>query len=89
MKICIPYGILETIKSYLVSTPSREDMEMRAKWFQRLQKSVNEVPLELRAVLGKKKISVQDFLTIKDGSVIFTDTIKNEPIEVTIMNRQR
>jgi flagellar motor switch protein FliM len=89
MKVCIPYGILETIKSYLVSTPSREDMEMRAKWFQRLQKSVNEVPLELRAILGKKKISVQEFLAIKTDSVIFTDTIMNEPIDVTIMNARK
>ncbi len=86
MKICIPYGILETIKSYLVSTPSREDMEMRAKWFQRLQKSVNEVPLELRAVLGKRKLSVEEFLKIKIDSVILTDTIMNEPIDLTIMD---
>ncbi|MGC9975687.1 MAG: flagellar motor switch protein FliM [Syntrophales bacterium] len=89
MKICIPYGILETIKGYLVSTPSREDMEMRAKWFQRLQKSVNEVPLELRAVLGKKKLSVQEFLKIKKDSVIFTDTVLDEPIDVTIMNAKK
>ncbi len=86
MKICIPYGILETIKGYLVSTPSREDTEMRAKWFRRLQESVNEVPLELRAVLGKKKLTVQDFLKIREGTVILTDTIKSEPIELTIMN---
>ena len=64
-------------------------MEMRAKWFQRLQKSVNEVPLELRAILGKKKISVQEFLAIKTDSVIFTDTIMNEPIDVTIMNARK
>jgi flagellar motor switch protein FliM len=89
MKICIPYGILETIKGYLVSTPSREDMEMRAKWFQRLQDSVSEVPLELRAVLGKKKISVEEFLSIKQGTVIVTDTIMNDPIDVTIMDEKK
>ena len=89
MKICVPYGILETIKGYLVSTPSREDMDMRAKWFQSLQKSVNEVPLELRAVLGKKKLSVQEFLKIKKDSILFTDTVMNDPIDVTIMNAKK
>ena len=89
MKICIPYGILETIKGYLVSTPSREDMDMRAKWFQSLQRSVNEVPLELRAVLGKKKLSLQEFLKIKKDTVILTDTSMNEPIDVTIMNAKK
>ena len=89
MKICVPYGILETIKGYLVSTPSREDMEMRSKWFQSLQRSVNEVPLELRAVLGKKKLSLQEFLKIKKDTVILTDTAMNEPIDVTIMNAKK
>ncbi len=32
MKICMPYGILETIKGYLIPA-SREDMEMRQMWF--------------------------------------------------------
>jgi flagellar motor switch protein FliM len=86
MKICMPYGILETIKGYLISTPSREDMEMRAKWFQKLQASLSEVPLEIKAVLGKKKISVQDFLKIKEDSLIITDTAVDDPINVTIMN---
>ena len=89
MKICVPYGILETIKGYLVSTPSREDMDMRARWFQSLEKSVSEVPLELRAVLGKKKLSLQEFLKIKKDTVILTDTAMNEPIDVTIMNAKK
>jgi len=84
MKICIPYGILETIKGYLLSTPSREDLEMRVKWFQRLRSSVKEVPLELKAVLGKKKISVEEFLKIKKNSVIITDTAVDDSVDVTI-----
>ncbi len=86
MKICMPYGILETIKGYLISTPSREDMEMRAKWFQKLQGSINDVPLELRAVLGKKKLTVQEFLKMKRDSVIITDSSVDEPIDLTIMD---
>ena len=82
----MPYGILQTIKGYLISTPSREDMEMRAKWFQKLQASLGEVPLEMKAVLGKKKISVQEFLKIKKDSLIITDTAVDDPINVTIMN---
>ena len=67
MKICMPYGILESIKGYLISTPSREDLEMREKWVQKLRERVKEVPLDIRAVLGKKKISVEEFLRIKKG----------------------
>jgi flagellar motor switch protein FliM len=84
MKICMPYGVLETIKSCLVSTPSREDLEMRAKWFDNLRRSVREVPLELRAVLGKKKLSVEQFLKIRKNSVIVTNTAVDDPIDITI-----
>jgi flagellar motor switch protein FliM len=89
MKICMPYGILETIKGYLISTPSREDLEMRAKWFQNLRTSVKEVPLELRAVLGKKRVSVEQFLKIKKNSVIITETGVDDPIEMTINNQAK
>jgi flagellar motor switch protein FliM len=89
MKICMPYGILETIKSHLISTPSREDLEMRAKWFQNLRTSVKEVPLELRAILGKKKLSVEQFLKIRKNSVIVTETGVDEPIEVTVNDQPK
>jgi len=89
MKICIPYGILETIKGHLACTPSREDLEMRVKWFEKLQMSLEGVPLELRAVLGKKKLSVEDFLKIRKNSIIVTDTAVDDPIDITIRNQRK
>jgi flagellar motor switch protein FliM len=89
MKICMPYGILETIKGHLASTPSREDLEMRIRWFEKLQMSVKRVPLELRAVLGKRKLSVEDFLKIRKNSIIVTDTAVDDPIDITIRNRTK
>ncbi len=89
MKICIPYGILGSIKGHLISTPSREDLDMREKWFQKLRERVKEVPLELRAVLGKKKISIEEFLKIRPDSIILTDTTVDEPIEVKIGERTK
>jgi flagellar motor switch protein FliM len=89
MKICMPYGILETIKGHLACTPSREDLEMRIKWFEKFQTSVKGVPLELRAILGKKKLSVEDFLKIRQDSIIVTDTAVDDPIDVTIRNRTK
>jgi flagellar motor switch protein FliM len=89
MKVCMPYRVLETIKGCLISTPSREDTEMKSKWFQELRTSVREVPLELRAVLGKKKLSVEQFLKIRKNSVILTDTAVDDPIDLTIRNQPR
>ena len=55
MKICMPYGILESIKGHLISTPSREDLEMREKWVQKLRERVKEVPLDVKARPRKKE----------------------------------
>jgi flagellar motor switch protein FliM len=89
MKICMPYGILESIKGHLISTPSREDLEMREKWVQKLRERVKEVPLSVRGVLGKKKISVEEFLKIKRDSVIIMDTGVEGPIDVQIGNKTK
>lgn len=89
MKICIPYGILETIKGYLISTPSREDSEMREKWMMNLKERVNDIPLEIKAVLGKKKMALQDFLRLSEDNIIVIDRYVNDPIEIEINNRSR
>ena len=89
MKVCIPYGILETIKSYLMSTPSREDSDMREKWFMRLKERVQDVPLEIRAVLGKKKMPLQEFLRLSEDNVIVIDRYVNDPVELEIHNKGR
>lgn len=89
MKVCIPYGILETIKGYLISTPSREDSDMREKWFSNLKDRVQEVPLEVRAILGKKKIALQEFLRLSEDNVIVIDKYVNDPVEIEIHNKSR
>lgn len=89
MKVCIPYGILETIKGYLISTPSREDSDMREKWLSNLKDRVQEVPLEVRAILGKKKIALQEFLRLSEDNVIVIDKYVNDPVEIEIHNKSR
>lgn len=84
MKICIPYGILETIKDYLTSTPSREGQEMRQKWIEKMKNEVMNVPLEVRVTLGKKRISLKDFLGAKEDSVIMVDRYVNDPVDIMI-----
>ncbi|MBA4417577.1 MAG: flagellar motor switch protein FliM [Syntrophus sp. (in: bacteria)] len=86
MKVCMPYGVLETIKPYLISTPSREDMEMREKWYAKLKERVCEVPLEVRAVLGKKRLSLQEFLKMMESNVIVVDRHVEDLIDIEVHN---
>lgn len=89
MKVCIPYGILETIKDFLVSTPSREDMEMRQRWVEKVKENLINVPIEIKAVLGKKRLSLKEFVNIKEGTVILMDRYVNDPIEILIGDKPK
>lgn len=84
VKICMPYGILEPIKGYLMTTPSREDMEMREKWFGKLKASVLDVPIDVRAVLGRKKMPLEEFLNLSGGNVIVIDRYISDPVDIEV-----
>jgi len=84
IKICVPYGILETIKDYLISTPSREGQEIRQKWVGKMKDEVLHVPLEVRATLGKKRISLKDFMGATENSVIMVDRYVNDSVDIVI-----
>jgi flagellar motor switch protein FliM len=87
IKVCIPYGILETIKGYLISTPSREDMDMREKWLNKLRKRTSDVPLEIKAILGKRKMSLEEFLKVTEDNIIMVDRCVDDQVDVLINDK--
>jgi flagellar motor switch protein FliM len=87
IKICIPYGILETIKGYLISAPSREDMDMREKWFNKLKEKTADVPLEIKAVLGKRKMSLEDFLKVTEDNIIMVDKCVDDQVDILLNDK--
>jgi flagellar motor switch protein FliM len=89
MKVCVPYSILEPIKSLLVLAPSREDREIKQRWEKQLKGRLLKVPLELTATLGRKNMSLQEFVNLKEGSLIFIDRHVNDPMPLEINNRTR
>lgn len=89
MKICMPYGVLESIKGYLISTPSREDMDMREKWFARIRERIMDVPVEIRAILGRKRMPLQEFAGLGTGNVIMVDRYVDDAIDIEIYKRTK
>ena len=55
----------------------------------KLKERVNDIPLEIKAVLGRKKMALQDFLNLSEDNIIVTDRYVNDPIEIEINNRSR
>jgi len=89
MKVCVPYSILEPIKSLLMLAPSREDREIKERWEKQLKSRLLKVPLELTATLGRKRMSLQEFVSLKEGSLILVERHMNDLLPMEINDRAR
>ena len=89
MKICVPYSILEPIKNLLVLAPSREDKEIKERWEKQLKNRLLKVPLEVIATLGRRKMSLQEFVNLREGSLILVEQHVNDLLPLEIDNRAR
>jgi flagellar motor switch protein FliM len=72
-----------------MTTPSREDMEMREKWLGRLRARVMDIPIDVRAVLGRKKMPLEEFLKMSDGNVIIVDRYISDPVDIEVQQDTR
>ena len=89
MYICLPYISIEKIgdklnRDYLVKTNTEEEVELIKK---SIRKELNSVNIELEAILDKKLISVQDFLSLQTNDIIILNKKCNSPVEIYIENR--
>ena len=47
------------------------------------------MPLQLTATLGRRRMSLQEFVNLKEGSLILVDSHVNDPLPLEIDNRVR
>ena len=89
MNICLPYISIEKIgdklsKDYMVKTNTAEEIEIVRKL---IRKELNNVKLEMEAILDKKVINVQDLLSLQNGDILILNKKCGSPIEIYIENR--
>ena len=51
--------------------------------------NLNQVQLELSAVLGQTKLSFRDILALKEGDIIPLDTSKDQPLSICIEGKPK
>jgi len=89
LNICYPYRWISSI----LSSPEIQEKilfgasEGTQHEKQTLMKSVAVTPVDLRAVLGKGKISIDDFMNLSTGDVILLDGRTKEKISLFAENR--
>jgi flagellar motor switch protein FliM len=82
--LCIPYGTVEPIKEKLYSAFSADRDEMDSKWLDRLKDRLREIPVEVKAILGKSSIEVQRLVDLQVGDVITLDRKADDEIDILV-----
>jgi len=80
---CYPLSALQPIKEKLFSPYQIEEV-VDPKWKKGLEKTILESEVELRALLGKGEITLDELIHLKEGDILLLDKKIDEPIEVLI-----
>jgi flagellar motor switch protein FliM len=82
--LCIPYSIIEPIKTKLDSSFQVDQLEIDHGWTERLLDRLKDAKVELKVELGKHPLMVQDLLQLKVGDVLLLEKEVSEPLVVQV-----
>jgi len=80
--VLMPYAMIEPIRELLYSTVQGEHMVTDKRWLQTLAKQVQSADIELTAILGGARITLDQVLKMRGGDVIPLDTGNSIGVEV-------
>ncbi|MFW6256214.1 MAG: FliM/FliN family flagellar motor switch protein, partial [Candidatus Sumerlaeota bacterium] len=80
----LPYSTIEPMKEKLKARFQSESMESENTWMGRIQQSLNQVPVEVKARLGTSEITAREVLALKVGDVIQLRERAGSPLNVYV-----
>ena len=75
--VLMPYAMIEPIRELLYSTVQGEHMVSDQRWLRTLSKQVQSADVELTAILGHARITLDQVLKMRDGDTVQLDTEEN------------
>ncbi|MBI3903671.1 MAG: flagellar motor switch protein FliM [Nitrosomonadales bacterium] len=75
--VLMPYAMIEPIRELLYSTVQGEHMVTDQRWQRTLSKQVQAADVELTAILGQARITLDQVLKMRNGEIIQLDTGEN------------
>ncbi|MCP4296840.1 MAG: flagellar motor switch protein FliM [Proteobacteria bacterium] len=84
LTVCIPYSLIEPIRSKLDSGFQSDQNESDNVWANRFKDNLDEAEINVLVTLGQSEITVEDFLALKVGDIISIEQESNKPLEIKI-----
>jgi flagellar motor switch protein FliM len=80
--VLMPYAMIEPIRELLYSTVQDEHMVTDQRWQRNLSKQVQSADVELTAILGNARVTLDQVLKMHGGDIIQLDTEGNIVVQV-------
>ena len=82
--VCVPYSMIEPIRTRLNAGFQSEQDEKDNTWSNRFKQNLQKVDVELIAKLGEMNISVRDFLNLQKNDVLYLEHETKTPISIEV-----
>ena len=87
--LCVPYSMIEPIRTRLNAGFQSEQDEKDNTWSNRFKKNLNQTHVELVAQLGETQMSVRNFLNLEVGDLITLEHEVQHPIGLLVNGVQK
>ena len=87
--ICVPYSMIEPIRTRLNAGFQSEQDEKDNTWSNRFKQNLQNVDVELVAKLGEMNISVRDFLNLQKDDVLYLEHETKNPIPIEVNGKEK
>ena len=82
--VCVPYSMIEPIRTRLNAGFQSEQDEKDNTWSNRFKQNLQKDNVELIAKLGEMNISVRDFLNLQKNDVLYLEHETKSPISIEV-----
>ena len=82
--VCVPYSMIEPIRTRLNAGFQSEQDEKDNTWSNRFKQNLQKVDVELIAKLGEMNISIRDFLNLQKNDVLYLEHETKSPISIEV-----
>lgn len=88
LNMCYPYSVIQPVLTNLSArVQARSGRGRRGGDQENMNAAIEDVPLDIRAVLGHSSITTDDLLHLRSGDLLCLDTNISEPVKMYVGNR--
>ena len=87
MSLCLPYSMLDPVRTQLEAGKSSYDEEVNAVNVSRLEENLLNSKVGLKVALGEARMTLRRFLSLKSGDRILLNQDQNKPLRVLVQDK--